>query len=635
MPRPSLFVRFSERRHRKRASESNVATPNPHKEASSSVAVPAPPTAVAPKVRHQRHRSLASITSILQAVDRHVLPFHNHRHQQPQPQPQPTPLLDPYPKPVDLIRQEEYPHMNNSTYLDHAGTTIYSKSLITRFSALLQENLYGNPHSVNGPAKLSGDVVDSVRVKTLQFLGADPAHFDLIFTANATAAIKLVADSFRDLAEQTRSGSFWYGYHRDAHTSLVGVRELTTSKRSANLQSQSRCFRDDEEVEAWLSLSDRDRDRDRDSELEEEESAGGKLGLFAWPAQSNLTGRRLPLSNWAGRIRNGRKGLKGTYTLLDAAGLAMTGGDLLKKDAFKRLEDAPDFTCLSFYKIFGFPDLGGLVVRRDSGHVLALRKYFGGGTVSIVSTIGGAWHLSKGLEPSSGEEEGDDDTGGSKLHEGLEDGTLPFHSILALGEAIDCFGEMYGSMENVSRHTTALVVRLYNGMKALRYPNGRSLCKIYMDEGGVYGDSRRQGAAVAFNVFGPDGRYESYARVEGLANERGIYVRSGGICCPGGLYTALQYEPWQLNRARSAGHHCGPNGMSIINELPTGVVRVSLGAMSTVKDVDTFLAFLHEAFIAPEVERRARASSSDTASVLHMADHEFFGDHMSQVTTCC
>lgn len=34
-----------------------------------------------------------------------------------------------------------------------------------------------------------------------------------------------------------------------------------------------------------------------------------------------------------------------------------------------------------------------------------------------------------------------------------------------------------------------------------------------------------------------------------------------GICCPGGVFTALQYEPWQLNRARSAGHHCGKLGV--------------------------------------------------------------------------
>ncbi|KAK4230643.1 putative molybdenum cofactor sulfurase [Podospora fimiseda] len=604
MPRPSFLVRFSEKRHRKRASEPNVVVVPSHKQPSSApVAMSAPPTAVvppSPQVKHQRHRPLASITSILQAVDRRSLPY---PYQQTLPLPQPTtPLLDPYPKPVDVIRREEYPHMNNSTYLDHGGATIYPRTLITRFSTLLQQNLYGNPHSVNGPAKLSGDVVDTVRLRTLKFLGADPKHFDLIFTSNATAAIKLVADSFRDLAEQTASKTFWYGYHRDAHTSLVGVRELTSS-------SESRCFKDDAEVESWI---------DQYHGVDE-----GKLGLFAWPGQSNLTGRRLPLSDWAGRIRNGRRG-RGTYTLLDGAGLAMTGD--MSHSVFGSPDDTPDFVCLSFYKIFGFPDLGGLVVRKDSGHVLALRKYFGGGTVSMVSTIGQRWHMSKGLEPPQHvQEEGET---GNSLHEGLEDGTLPFHSILALGEGIDVFGELYGSMENVSRHTTALVMRLYQGMKSMRYGNGQEVCKIYMDEG--YGDPSKQGATVAFNILKENGRYESYAKVEGLANERGIYVRSGGICCPGGLFTALQYEPWQLNRARSAGHHCGPMGLSVINELPTGVVRVSLGAMSTVKDVDTFIGFLHETFVVSDMERgqQQKRNSSSTAN-------EVFEDHVSQVTTCC
>lgn len=135
-------------------------------------------------------------------------------------------------------------------------------------------------------------------------------------------------------------------------------------------------------------------------------------------------------------------------------------------------------------------------------------------------------HVSKGLEAATG------GTGG--LHEGLEDGTLPFHSILALGEAIDVHAELYGSMENISAHTTALVRRMYLGMRGLRYGNGQPLCKVYGedDDGQVaYGDARRQGATVAFNVFREDGRYESYATVERLANSSGVYVRSGGKLC--------------------------------------------------------------------------------------------------------
>jgi len=76
-------------------------------------------------------------------------------------------------------------------------------------------NLYGNPHSASDPALLSGHQVDSIREQALRFFGADPEHFDLVFTANATAAIKLVAEAFRDLAAADSSAStFWYGYHK-------------------------------------------------------------------------------------------------------------------------------------------------------------------------------------------------------------------------------------------------------------------------------------------------------------------------------------------------------------------------------------------------------------------------------------
>lgn len=234
---------------------------------------------------------------------------------------------------------------------------------------------------------------------------------------------------------------------------------------------------------------------------------------------------------------------------------------------------APDFACLSFYKIFGFPDVGGLVVRRDSGHVLTLRRYFGGGTVAMISVFGGGsselssgenrrsvWHRSKAREP------------GYALHDALEDGTLPFHSILALGEAIDVHERLHGSQEAVSRHVTGLIARMYSRMASLRHANGAPVVKIYTEDGSgsEFGDPTRQGATIAFNLLDDDGGYIAYSDVERIANQHGIYVRSGGICCPGGLFTALQYEPWQLERAMSAGHHCGSDGISLIHSLPTG-----------------------------------------------------------------
>lgn len=383
----------------------------------------------------------------------------------------------------------------------------------------MSSNLYGNPHSANRPAERSGRVVDDVREKTLRFLGADPEHFDLVFVANATAGIKLVADSFRDLAENTRNGNFWYGYHKDAHTSLVGIRELT--------YSHSHCFESDVEVEKWMEdpelllLQAKRRDLGRFPRH-------NGLGLFAYPAQSNLSGRRLPLS-WPGQIRSS-PALQGTYTLLDCAALAMTSP--LHK-VFKDPDTAPDFTCVSLYKIFGFPDLGALIVRKASGHVLTLRKYFGGGTVTMVSVLGGSWHKVKGRDATAvpymqGLRQ---DPGGHayEIHDSLEDGTLPFHSIIALGEAIKVHTRLYGSMDNISRYVTNLSLLLYQSLRQLQHANGRPVCHIYAEnDGRDFGDSNKQGPTIAFNVVNSKGYYVPYSDVERIADDNGIFLRSGG-----------------------------------------------------------------------------------------------------------
>lgn len=405
-------------------------------------------------------------------------------------------------------------------YLDHSGTTIYAKSLIDAFAKRMSSSLYGNPHSANRPAERSGHVVDHVRDKTLRFLGADPAHFDLVFVANATAGVKLVADSFRDLAENTRNGKFWYGYHKDSHTSLVGVRELTNG--------HSYCFESDAEVERWLE------DPEQQLLLAKKRGCGqlprrNGLGLFAYPGQSNMSGRRLPLS-WPGHIRSS-PALQGTYTLLDCAALAVTSP---LHNVFRDPDTAPDFSCVSLYKIFGFPDLGALIVRKSSGHVLTLRKYFGGGTVTMVSVLGGTWHKIKGRDaiPDPNMRGGvrQDDGGHSfAIHDSLEDGTLPFHSILALGEAIDVHSRLYGSMDNISRHTTSLSVRLYQRLKHLMHSNGHPLCHIYTENDGKgFGDPRKQGATIAFNLLDSKGHHVPYSDVERISNDHGIFLRSGG-----------------------------------------------------------------------------------------------------------
>ena len=432
-------------------------------------------------------------------------------------------------------------------------------------------NLYGNPHSANAPAKLSGQLVDETREKTLRFFGADPEHFELIFVANATAAIKLVMESFKDLSITSKlvdghEGGFRYFYHIDCHNSVIGVRETTDDNHY--------CFRNDAEVAQWLAGTS----SQNEGEI--------KLGLFAYPGQSNMTGRRLPLS-WPGMLRkSGHKSHQDTYSLLDAAALA-TSYPLNK--VFSDPAMAPDFTTLSFYKIFGYPDLGALIVRKASGRILQWgRKYFGGGTVDAVTVLGKKPFFKNR------------DT----LHESLEDGTLPFHNIIALNAAMSTHERIFGPdpMTTISRHTSFLGKMLYDKMSSLVHPNGVPVCKIYTNPAeSTYGDSTTQGATIAFNVVHGDGTFAPYTSVvETLADERKIYLRSGQLCNPGGIASNLGYDTWHLKRLVANGHRCGAahiTGTEIVKGRPTGVVRASLGAMTTIANIDALINFLHEEFI--------------------------------------
>ena len=355
----------------------------------------------------------------------------------------------------------------------------------------------------------------------------------------------------------------WYGYHRDSHTSLIGSREIA---------SQSAYFQSDLDVEHWLQGS---------NDVAKYDS-NAHLGLFAFPGQSNLTGRRLPIE-WCRRLRYSEHSIhRRVYTLLDAAALASTAEINLGDHGA-----APDFTAISLYKIFGYPDLGALLVRKESAFLLRQRRFFGGGTVDMVinsTTAADDW-VARKIEVS----------------ESNEDGTLPFHSIIALSSAIAVHGQLYGSMANVSAHTGRLTQYLYERMKNLRHGNGLGLCTIYSGGKAAYGDSKRQGAVIAFNLTDHNGYWIRKSDVEALAIANNIQLRTGGVCNPGGIANALDLSAGEMKANYAEGLRCG-NNIDILNGKPTGVVRVSLGAMTTIDDCDALLAFLN-IFVhkAPEV----------------------------------
>nr|POE63563.1 molybdenum cofactor sulfurase [Quercus suber] len=455
---------------------------------------------------------------------------------------------DEYDSYISQMRRKEFPMLKESLYLDHAGTTLYSTSLMDRFYADMTRNLYGNPHSASPSSQRATMEIEDVRLQLLRYFQADPHDFDVIFTANATAGIKIVAEAFRE-----QKNGFSYGYHIDSHTSLVGVREMTV---------EHKCFESVESVVSWTEKCVND----------------GTARLIAYPAQSNMTGRRLPL-DWSNRIRSACPE-RAIHTLLDAAALATTS-TLDLSDA----ETAPDFTVLSLYKIFGFPDLGALLVHKRSSHVFDRRRYFGGGTVDMVVCMKEQWHA-----PKSG-----------SLHERLEDGTLPVHSIIALKAALQTRIDLFGHYDRISQHTSYLVRLLYEGLSTLKHANMQHVCTIYKHKDSTYGDIATQGPIIAFNLRDRRGGWISTHEFEKVAVVNDIHIRTGGMCNPGGMVSALKLSPWELRENFSAGVRCGSEN-DIANGKPTGLIRVSLGAMSTKSDIHRFLAFLGEYFVDHGVE---------------------------------
>lgn len=408
---------------------------------------------------------------------------------------------------------------------------------------------------------LATEYVDRARSHALQFFRADPAHFDIVFVANATAAIKLVGYCFQEKG-------FWYGYHRDSHTSMVGVREIANNG--------FHCFNSDDELEKWI-----------DSQKEDVSLIpGGGSGmhnraknidspnLIGYPAQSNMNGHRTP-ANWAARIREvARSCDKRIYTLLDAAAYCSSAQlDLSDPNT------APDFITLSFYKIFGMPDLGALIVRKSSSAILKSRRYFGGGTVDMVL----AYDHFHAMKTES-------------IHEVLEDGTLPFHNLMMLDLAITLHKRLFRSMGAVSKHSSQLALSLHKGMSRLRHANGQSVCEIYQDSKSTYGNSITQGPTIAFNIRMANGAIVHYDHVGALASACNIQIRTGGVCNPGGIAGHLHLDNWEMRRNYCEGFRCG-EPFKVRGGKPIGIVRASLGGMSSQKDVDTLVAFLQWFFV--------------------------------------
>jgi molybdenum cofactor sulfurtransferase len=185
----------------------------------------------------------------------------------------------------------------------------------------------------------------------------------------------------------------------------------------------------------------------------------------------------------------------------------------------------------------------------------------------------------------------------TSIHASLEDGTLAIRSILALRCAIDSHQQLFGGMHEISKHTAWLGALLYARLSALTHTNGTTVWHIYKAPASVYSDPKTQGATLALNMRHRNGFWISPYAVGSMLRSNNIYVRTGGLCNPAGMASALGLSSADMRAAFDKGFRCNQRDDLRDNEEPVGMVRVTIGAMSTLSDVERFVECIKQQLV--------------------------------------
>lgn len=440
---------------------------------------------------------------------------------------------------IDELRETEFARLDEGghVYLDYTGGGLYGRSQVERHRDLLLSTVFGNPHSSNPTSLATTELVERTRRHVLDYFSASLDEYVVIFTANASHALKLVGESYPFEAGDRFLLTF------DNHNSVNGIREFDRARGAETtyapvLPPALRC--DDETLDRYL-----------------ERARPGRNNLFAYPAQSNFSGVHHPLS-WIERAQE-----RGWDVLLDAAAFVPTNPlDLSRWH--------PDYVALSFYKMFGYPTgVGALIGRRKALEKLH-RPWFAGGTITVASVQADLYSPAVGAAA-------------------FEDGTLNYAVLPAVDYGLDFLEDV--GIETVHRRVRCLTGWLVDSLLALRHSTGEPLVILYGPDG-----TEGRGGTVSLNFRDREGRVMDHERIEREAGRRGISLRTGCFCNPGAGELALGLSGDEITGcfARSGRRMTYDDFRRCVNDKSTGAVRVSLGLASSFADAFAFVEFARE-----------------------------------------
>ena len=153
---------------------------------------------------------------------------------------------------LDALRATEYRRLDEQqhVYLDYTGGSLHAESQVLRHAALLNEHVFGNPHSASPSSVGMTNLVEQARRAVLDWFNASADEYTAVFTANATGALKHVGESY----PFAPGGRLLLTV--DNHNSVNGIREFARAKgapRSSTCRSRCPSF-----GSTWTRLGARD-----------------------------------------------------------------------------------------------------------------------------------------------------------------------------------------------------------------------------------------------------------------------------------------------------------------------------------------------------------------------------------------
>ena len=442
---------------------------------------------------------------------------------------------------LDVLRAKEYARLDDlgHTYLDYTGGGLYADSQLREHVELLRHNVFGNPHSLNPTSRATTELVERTRASVLDFFHASPDEYDVIFTANASHALKLVGEAY----PFQPGGQFLLLF--DNHNSVNGIREFARAKGASFIYLP--VMAPDLRVEEDLLFSLLEQDTVRAHRL------------FAYPVQSNFTGVQHPLE-WIEEAQ-----ARGWHVLLDGAAFVPTNRlDLSRWH--------PDFVPLSFYKMFGYPTGVGCLLARKAALAALHRPWFAGGTVWGISVQGDGYVMLSGGEA-------------------FEDGTVNYLSLPAVEIGLKHLAAI--GMETIHQRVLCLTGWLLDTLLSLRHSNGRPLVEVY----GPHTTDRR-GGTISLNFLTPDGSIVDERVVDLKASEINLSLRTGCFCNPGAGEAAFSLSKETLRHVfheesqdtlpklfKGEGGLSWDQFLADLGMQSGGAVRVSLGLVTNFADV--------------------------------------------------